>query len=128
MSAIALIVGLVIWIPLSIFVSIVGGPFMTGPQFIGAIGPVFALGIPGLIRGGRSISMFVWAIALAPLLMILGVIVFFMLERGIFGNTYNPVGESVASVLSLGIWVILGGLLYWSDPVSSAQKDHDSSA
>jgi len=111
-TTLAIIVGLLIWVPTMLIVDIVRGPWFTGTEFLGAIGPILAFGLPGLIVDRKTRWMFEWVCALAPFLIWFGSFSVFMLQRAIFGNIHTNFAETFSPLLALALWCFAGCALY----------------
>lgn len=108
-----LIVGGLIWLPALFLVSIVRGPWFIGSEFLGAIGPVVAFSVPGAwaIYRGRRATGLPWAVAFAPLLLVVGSLSMYSVKQAIYGNVHDPAEHTVAPLVTLAGWCCFGVLL-----------------
>src|SRR5690242_11552149 len=110
-----ILVGAVLWL-LTFFLLAVSDstPWFTGTEILGALAPVLALAVPGLInsRRGNSLQFVAWAIALAPLLMTVGSFISFFIQRAVFGNVYTPFAANISPLITLVLWCIPAWLLH----------------
>lgn len=123
------IVGLFLWLPV-VFLSIVTKDvylgtllhYLAGGLSVAAVGPILALAIPGFIHSSRGGSTWAvaWAIALAPLLVVIGSMSRYFLENILFGEVrLNSLSSHLSPFIALALWAIPGYLLHRSYVVSS---------
>ena len=110
-----LVVGLILWVPTLLLSGFNGmGPWFSGMEIVGAMGPVLAMAIPGVVsisRGGAGASLG-WAVALAPILLVVGSISSFALNRSVFGGSHQPLAEKFGPILCLSLWMVVGWLAH----------------
>lgn len=122
-------VGLLLWLPV-VFLSIVTKGiylgtllhYLAGGLNIAAAGPVLALAIPGFIHSSRGGSQWAvaWAIALAPLLVVIGSMSTYFFQNVIFGVVYHgSLADQLSPFIAFALWAIPGYLLHRSYSVRS---------
>jgi hypothetical protein len=109
---VTVIIGLIIWIPSFYIVSSFGGPWFQGTEIFGALGPVLALFLPGLLSGERGANVVLVSIAIAPVLMVIGSFMSFFSKRFVFGSTYSPTAEALGPLLPLPFCALIGWAIY----------------
>jgi hypothetical protein len=112
-SAAVFIVGLLVWVPTLLVVSIARGPWFNGTELFGALGPVLALVVPGLIHAERGGTVAAIAVALAPILMLVGSFCSFFVTRAVFGPAYSVGGAFWGPLLTLALWAVPGLLFHF---------------
>jgi len=108
-----LILGLIVWMPTLLLINVVRGPWFVGTEFLVAICPLLALLVPGIVHfehGGKILVGL--AVAIAPVLLVIGQLVAFFVERTVFGNIHSEVRSIWGLLISIALWAIPGGLIY----------------
>jgi hypothetical protein len=122
-STLQLILGLLVWVPAALLVNVMHGPwFGSKGQFLAALGPLLALVVPGLLHGERGRNLLVWALALGPLLLLVGSIVASLVHIYVF-RAYSPIaGPAVA----LAICLLPAWFIYWAVERSNRGRGGDA--
>lgn len=122
MPVLIAIAGLVLWLPV-FFLTMAQGvylpgllSYLAGGLNIAAAGPILALVVPSIIRHSRagSKSTISWAIALTPLLIVVGSMSTYLVRRAIFGDAYSAFADNTSPFIALFLWAIPGWLLHYS--------------
>lgn len=111
------IVGIVLWIPTLLLLSLARGPLMNGWEALAGIAPVLALLIPGLSSrsaGGAGTALVAWSIALAPVLAAAGMIAQFLVSVAISGKIENEFHNRLSCALSIACCIAVGLLIHGS--------------
>ena len=112
----AVIVGAIIWLPVYLLLGGVRGlgPGVAGWQLLASLFPVGAIAVPALVRASKNpdTTLFLWLLALSPLLAIAGALSQYAFEKLLYGNIYHPKGAMHGALISVGFWIIIGTVVY----------------
>jgi hypothetical protein len=114
-KAIAIVVGVLIWLPSLFLLSGAGisrGP--SGWEFLSALCPVGAIGIPALVRASQNqnTNRIFWLIALGPLLVLVGACTAFAFEELVVGDGYNRNRAQIGALVNIAAWGGIGLIIH----------------
>ena len=127
MKAFVFIVGFVVWAPTILLGMLSPAPRFTGTGFIGALSPLVFLGISAVAREakGGSLIALMWIVALAPLLMVAGMLLTSLIRHAVFSSAYSPTDELWSSALASLVWVAIGAIQYAASSSDNGKQRSD---
>jgi hypothetical protein len=114
--------GLVIWIPTLLLKGFFGGPWFNGTEVYAAVGPILLVLVSVVARPERGGSKVAFAVAFAPVLMLVGFLSGVMAKEVVFGRS-SLVGAFWGPVVASAGWVAIA-LLYYASLKGESSSRH----
>lgn len=130
MIATLIVLGLLVWIPTLIVVSLQGVTLFVGIEIVGALAPLATVGLAAFAAGALKNNPYLMAFtfALAPLLMLAGSATAWFIKRAVWGNVHSDRFNDLSQYWTWAAWAILALLMYASASRIPEPKKTDLSA